>query len=292
MQGIGAHRVSRDLEDAEVSSVATVLIEPKERWFNLELRELWERRELLYFFAWRDIKARYAQAVLGMGWAIIQPLAAMAIFTVVFSYWAKLPSEGVPYPLFAFAALLPWTLLSKSLERSGSSVVTESNLIKKVYFPRLIIPIAATIAGVMDFLVAFVLLLALMLWYGIGLTWGIILIPVFIVMTIATSLAVSLWLSAINARYRDVAGMIPLLSQLWMYASPVVYPVSIVPEQWQWVYACNPMVGVIEGFRWALLGTPMPNMGLFLMTFMIVSVVLFGGAVFFKRMERTFSDVV
>lgn len=269
-----------------------IVIEPTYGLFHLDLHALWEYRELLYFFAWRDIKARYAQAVLGAGWAVIQPLATMLIFTLVFSYWAKMPSDGLPYPLFAYAALLPWTLLAKSLERAGSSVVAESNLIKKVYFPRLIIPLAATLAGLMDFVVAFVMLAGLIVWYGITPTWGMLAIPFFVLMTIATSLAVSLWLSALNARYRDVAGAIPLLTQLWMFASPVVYPVSLVPEQWRLLYSLNPMVGVIEGFRWALLGKSMPDFNLVFISAVVVGVVLVAGAVFFKNMERTFSDVV
>ena len=231
------------LSDQLANTLTTVVIRPNDTLFFLGLREVWERRELLYFFVWRDVKARYAQTALGVSWAILQPLAAMLIFTVVFSYWAKIPSDGLPYSVFAYAALLPWTLLAKSLERSGGSIVTESNLIKKVYFPRLIIPIAATLAGLIDFAVALIILVGLMVWFGIMPTWGVLAIPLLVVMTIATSCAVSFWLAALNAQYRDIAGTIPLLSQLWMYASPVVYPVSLVPEQWRLIYSINPMVG-------------------------------------------------
>lgn len=275
--------------DAERTSV---VIRPRQGLFDLGLHELWEHRELLYFFAWRDIKARYAQTSLGIGWAVLQPLAAMMIFTVVFSYWASMPSDGLPYPVFAYAALLPWTLLAKSLERSGSSIVSESNLIKKVYFPRLIIPVAATLAGVIDFCIAFIVLVGLILWYGITPTWGVVAIPVLIGMTVVASLAVSLWLSALNAKYRDVAGTIPLLTQLWMYVSPVVYPVSMVPDQWRTLYSLNPMVGVIEGFRWALLGSPMPDSNLLVVSGAVVILSAVFGVVFFKRMESTFSDVI
>lgn len=272
--------------------IADTIVEPRRKFLDVGLTELWEHRELLYFFAWRDVKARYAQTALGVGWAVLQPLATMVIFTVVFSYWAKMPSDGVPYPAFAYAALLPWTLLAKSLERSGNAVVVESNLIKKVYFPRLIIPIAATLAGVMDFLVAFVLFLGIILWYGIMPTWGVLTVPIFVVMTVLASLSVSLWLSALNAKYRDVAGTIPLLTQLWMYASPVVYPLSLVPPQWQALYSVNPMVGVIEGFRWALLGNPMPDPMVLVVSGSVTVLALTGGILFFKRMEATFSDVV
>ncbi len=269
-----------------------IVIEPKKSSLHLDVKELWEFRELLYFLAWRDMKARYAQTVLGIAWAVIQPLATMVIFTIVFSLWAKLPSNGLPYPLFAYAALLPWTLLAKSLERSGQSVVAESNLVKKVYFPRVILPIAATLAGIIDFVIAFVLFLVLMVWYGIMPTWKVITVPALVLSTIGTSLAVSFWLSAMNVHYRDVAGAIPLLTQLWMYASPVVYPLSLVPEQWRAVYSLNPMVGIIEGFRWALLGGAAPDTGTVMVSTLATGILLVAGLVFFNRMSRTFSDVV
>jgi lipopolysaccharide transport system permease protein len=238
------------------------------------------------------MKARYAQTVLGVAWAIIQPLAALVIFTIVFSLWAKLPSDGLPYPLFAYAALLPWTLLARSLERSGQSVVAESNLVKKVYFPRVILPIASTLAGVIDFVIAFALFLLLMAWYGIAPTWKVIAIPMLVLFTLGTSLAVSLWLSALNVHYRDVAGAIPLLTQLWMYASPVVYPLALVPEQWRTVYSLNPMAGIIEGFRWALLGGAAPDTRTAMLSASATGILLIFGLIFFNRMSRTFSDVV
>lgn len=274
------------------SVVAPVVLKPKPSPWRFNWVELWEFREVLYFLTWRDMKARYAQTLLGIAWAIIQPLAAMLIFTVVFSVWAKLPSDGMPYPLFAYAALLPWTLLAKSLERSGQSVVTEANLVKKVYFPRIILPIASTLAGAIDFLVAFVLFLFLMIWYGQPLTWTLLLVPGLVAYTMVASLAVSLWLSALNVQYRDVAGAIPLMTQLWMYASPVVYSLSLVPEQWRTLYSLNPMVGIIEAFRWALLGSMPPDVQLTLLSGLITIVLFAGGLVFFNHMSRKFSDVV
>ncbi len=274
------------------AALSPTVIESKRNSFHLNVQELWEFKELLYFLAWRDMKARYAQTVLGVAWAVIQPLAAMVIFTIVFNLWAKLPSDGLPYPLFAYAALLPWTLLARSLERSGQSVVAESNLVKKVYFPRVILPIASTLAGVIDFVIAFALLLLLMAWYGIIPTWKIIAIPALVLCTIGTSLAVSLWLSALNVHYRDVAGAIPLLTQLWMYASPVVYPLSLVPEQWRAVYGLNPMASIIGGFRWALLEGVAPDTGTAMVSASATGILLITGLIFFNRMSRTFSDVV
>jgi lipopolysaccharide transport system permease protein len=272
--------------------LSPTVIESRRNSFYLNVQELWDFRELLYFLAWRDMKARYAQTVLGVAWAIIQPLAALVIFTIVFSLWAKLPSDGLPYPLFAYAALLPWTLLARSLERSGQSVVAESNLVKKVYFPRVILPIASTLAGVIDFVIAFALFLLLMAWYGIAPTWKVIAIPMLVLFTLGTSLAVSLWLSALNVHYRDVAGAIPLLTQLWMYASPVVYPLALVPEQWRTVYSLNPMAGIIEGFRWALLGGAAPDTRTAMLSASATGILLIFGLIFFNRMSRTFSDVV
>ena len=270
----------------------SIIIEPVSAKFKLELKELWQSRELFYFLAWRDMKTRYAQAAIGAGWAIIQPLLTTIIFTVVFSYWAKMPSDGLPYPIFAYAAILPWTLFSRSLERSTLSVVSEGGLIKKVYFPRLIIPIVATFINLVDFIVGFVILIIMMLWYQLWPTWGIIALPFFVSMALMTSLSVSLWLSAINVKFRDVASVVPLLTQLWMFASPVLYPSSIVPERLQSLYALNPMAGVIEGFRWALLAKQPPNWLMVMISFCIVTTIFMAGVVFFKRVERTFADII
>ena len=269
-----------------------IVIEQRRSLFSLGLRELWEYRELLYFLAWRDMRARYAQSMIGIGWAVLQPLLTMLVFTVIFSYWAKMPSDGFPYPVFAYTALLPWTYFAKSVERSGVSVVSEAGLIQKVYFPRLIIPIAATIGGLVDFVIAFVLLLGMMVWYGILPTWGVLILPVFVLLTVATALSVSLWLSALYVKYRDVGSTIPLLIQIWMFASPVVYSVSMVPEHWRLLYGLNPMVGVIEGFRWALLGKSSPDYQVLIMSVAVIAVLFWGGLFFFKRMEQSFADII
>jgi lipopolysaccharide transport system permease protein len=273
-------------------SLPTVVIEPKRNFFQLDLRDLWDYWELLYFLAWRDMKARYAQTVIGVGWAILQPLATMIVFTLVFSLWAKMPSEGLPYPLFVYTALLPWSFLAKSLERSSVSIVSEASLIQKVYFPRLIIPLAAIIGGLIDFLIAFGILLGMMVWYGVMPTVRVFALPIFIFMILATSLAVSLWLSALHVKYRDVAATIPLVTQLWMYASPVVYPVSLVPEQWRTLYALNPMAGVIEGFRWALLGKSSPEIQVLIVSGLVVVAILISGLIYFKNVERNFADLI
>lgn len=273
-------------------SSSYVVIEPSRSLFDLKLKAFWDYRELLYFLAWRDLKARYSQTVMGLAWAIVQPLFMMLVFTVVFSNIARLPSDGVPYPLFAYAALVPWTYFAKSLDRSGFSVVAESNLITKIYFPRLIIPLSATLGGLIDFVIAFLLLLAMMMWFGVLPTWKLAVVPLYLLLTILASLAVSLWLSALFVKYRDIAALIPLLTQVWMFASPVAYPASMIPENWQWLYNLNPMAGVINGFRWALLETPAPDPFLLACNVLTITVVLFLGMAYFNRMANTFADVI
>jgi lipopolysaccharide transport system permease protein len=270
----------------------TFVIQPPGRLDSLDIAALWEYRELLYFLVWRDVKVRYKQSLIGAGWAIIQPVMTMAIFTVVFGNFAKIPSDGMPYAVFAYAALLPWTYFSSALSRSGTGLVSNANLITKVYFPRLIIPLASVIAPAVDFLFAFLVLLGLMAWFGIAPTWGILALPLFFLLAMITALAVGLWLSPLNARYRDVGHTIPFLIQFWMFASPVVYPVSLIPESWRLIYSLNPMVGVIEGFRWALLGKANTDFSSILVSIAVVLVLLAGGIVFFKRMERTLADVI
>ena len=268
------------------------VIEPTKRRFYLNLRGIWEYRELLLFLAWRDLKTRYAQTTIGFAWAIVQPVAMMLLFTLVFSNFAKLPSDGVPYPLFVYAALLPWGYFSRSLDKSSFSMVAEGNLITKVYFPRIIVPISATLVGMIDFAIAFLLLLGMMAFYGVMPSWEGLLIPLFLLLIMLTSLAVSLWLAALFVRFRDIAAAMPLLTQLWMFASPVVYPASMVPEQWRWLYNLNPMVGVIEGFRWSLLKTPPPALSGMVVTVLGVVVLLLLGMSYFNRMERKFADVI
>jgi lipopolysaccharide transport system permease protein len=235
---------------------------------------------------------RYKQTVIGAGWAILQPAMSVALFTMVFGNLGKIPSDGLPYAVFVYTALLPWTYFSSALSRSGTSLVGNANLITKVYFPRLLIPVASVIAPAVDFLFAFVVLLGLIAWFGIVPTWGVLALPLFFVLAMITALAIGLWLAPLNARYRDVGHTIPFLTQFWMFASPVVYPVSMIPEPWRLVYSLNPMVGVIEGFRWALLGKENPDFAPILVSVAVVLVLLAGGLVFFKRMERTLADVI
>ncbi len=262
-------------------------------WFDLNLGGLWEYRELLLYLAWRDVKTRYAQTTIGFAWAIIQPVAMMLLFTLVFSNFAKLPSDGIPYPLFVYVALLPWGLFSKGLDKSSFSVVAESNLISKVYFPRIIVPIAATLVGLIDFLIAFALLLIMMAFYQMMPPWEAILaIPLLLLLTMLTSLAVSLWLAAVFVRFRDIGAAMPLATQMWMFATPVVYPASMVPVQWKWLNDLNPVAGIIEGFRWALLNTPSPGFEKMTFTVLCVMALLVFGMAYFNRMARKFVDVI
>jgi lipopolysaccharide transport system permease protein len=269
-----------------------VVIEPSRGWISLKLRELWDYRELLYFLVWRDVKVHYKQTAIGAAWAILQPLLTMIIFIVVFRQFANVPSDGLPYSVFAYSALLPWNFFSNALNRSSVSIVGQANLIGKVYFPRLIVPLSATISGLVDFAVAFVILVGMMAWFGIVPTWGVLTLPLFLLLALMTALSVGLWLSALNVRYRDIAYIIPLLTQLWMFASPVAYPLSLVPERWRFLYSLNPMAGVIEGFRWALLGKESPDVAVIFASAAVVILLLVCGIIYFKRMERTFADLV
>jgi lipopolysaccharide transport system permease protein len=270
----------------------SVVIQPKRGLFQLDLGSIWQFREMLYFMVWRDVLLRFKQTAVGVTWVVLQPLITMIIFTLIFSKLANLPSDGIPYPVFAFTALLPWFFFSQALMRSSSSVVQNANLITKIYFPRLLIPIAASIAPIVDLVFSFLFLLLLMGWYKITPTWGILVLPLFLALAIITSLAVGLWSSAINVKYRDVGNIIPFVIQVWMYASPIAYPVSMVPEKWRLLYSLNPMVGVIEGFRWALLGRKSPDFMLMAVSASVVLVLLVGGIVYFKKMEQTFADVI
>jgi lipopolysaccharide transport system permease protein len=268
------------------------VIEPRRGLFHIDLYAVWQYRVLLYFLVWRDLKVRYKQTSIGVAWAVIQPLISMLIFTVIFGYFAKLPSDGLPYPIFAYSALLPWTYFSSALNRCSVSVVADAQLVTKVYFPRLILPIAGTISGLIDFSVSFILLLGMMIWYGIAPSWYALMVPFFLGFALMTAFAVGLWLAALNVRYRDVGFTIPFLGQLWMFLSPIVYPVSIIPEKYRLLYSLNPMVGVIEGFRWALLGKASPDFALIAVSAIVVAVLLVAGLIFFRNMEQTFADVV
>lgn len=273
-------------------SLPSLRIEPPSRWPSIDLKELWEYRELLYFLTWRDIKIRYKQTVLGAAWAIIQPVFMMVVFSLFFGRLAKVPSDGIPYPVFAFCALLPWQLFAHAVGESSNSLVGNQNLITKVYFPRLVIPISAVLSGLLDFLVAFCVLLALIFWYGIVPGWHIVFLPAFVLLAMSTALAVGLWLSALSVQYRDVRYLISFLIQFWLFATPVAYPSSIVPEKWRVVYGLNPMAGVVEGFRWALLGKSSALGSLLWVSVGVVAVTLVGGVYYFRRMEQQFADIV
>ncbi len=258
----------------------------------LDLRGLWAYRELLYFLTWRDIKVRYKQTLIGAVWAVIQPFMTMVVFAVIFGRLVGVPSDGLPYPVFAYAALVPWTFFATSMTQAGMSLVRDSNLISKVYFPRLVSPTASVLSGVVDFGVAFAVLLGLMAWYGIVPGVAVLTIPFFLLLALLSSLGISLWLAALNVKYRDIRYTIPFLTQFWLYATPVAYPSSLIPEQWRLLYGLNPMAGVIEGFRWALLGTANPPGAMIVVSASIVIAIFVGGLFFFRRMEREFADVI
>jgi lipopolysaccharide transport system permease protein len=270
----------------------SVVIQPRKGLLQLELEELWRYRELLWFLVWRDVLIRYKQTVIGVSWAVLQPVVTMAIFAIIFGRLAKIPSDGVPYPIFAFAALLPWNFFSQALSRSGVSLVSNTNLITKIYFPRLLIPISASIAPIVDFACSFVVLIGLMAFYGMMPGAGIFLLPFLILLALMTSLAMGLWLSALNVKYRDVGHTIPFLVQVWMYASPVAYSVTMVPEKWRLLYSLNPIVGVIEGFRWVLLGSRQPDFGVIAVSGVVMLILLVTGLLYFKQMEQTFADII
>jgi lipopolysaccharide transport system permease protein len=272
-------------------------LRPARGWIGLNLSALWAYRELVYFLTWRDVKVRYKQAALGVAWAIIQPIVSMVIFTVIFGRLMGTKTDaGIPqnwYPIFSFAAILPWQLFQGALTRAGISLVGNSNLLTKIYFPRLIIPFAAVAAGLVDFLFSFVVLVGLMIYFGVPLNWNMLWLPPLVLLALAAALAVGLWLSALNVQYRDVQHMIPFLLQAWMYASPVVYSIDVIPSHgiWRLIYGLNPMTGVIQGFRWALLGGQPPDR-LMIVSVLMVALLLLSGLYYFRRMERTFADMV
>lgn len=273
-------------------AVEIVKIRPSRGWIAINWAELWEYRELLYFLTWRDLKVRYKQTVLGVAWAIIQPFFTMVVFSIFFGRLAGVPSNGIPYPVFTYCALLPWQLFASVLGESSNSVVANERLITKVYFPRLIIPMATVAAALVDFAISFVVLLGLMLFYGIVPTWAIVTLPLFLLMAMATALGVGLWLSALNVQYRDVRYTIPFLIQFWLFATPVAYPSSLVPEAWRALYGLNPMAGVVEGFRWALLGQTGTSPWLLAVSVGVVIAILASGLFYFRRVEKGFADVV
>jgi len=268
------------------------VISPPQGGLELDLAGLWEYRELLYFLVWRDIKVRYKQTLVGVGWAVLQPLLAMLIFTLFFGRLAKIPSDGLPYPIFYFSALLPWTYFANALSTASNAVVEHQRVITKVYFPRVLLPISAVLAGLLDLAIGSALLAGMMAYYGIAPTAAVVWLPLFVLLALATALGVSLWLSALNALYRDVRYLVPFLVQVWMFASPVVYPVSLVPAEWRWLYGLNPMAGVIEGTRWALTGGGEAPGTTLLASSLAVLAILAGGLIYFRRAESTIVDVV
>ena len=274
------------------TSPQKLVIEASNGWSRAWVKELIRYRELLYLLTWRDIKVRYKQTVFGAMWAVIQPLMTMVVFSLVFGKLAKVPSDGVPYPIFSFCALLPWQLFANATQQSGNSLVAQSTLLTKVYFPRVILPLSSVLAGCVDFAISFLVLMAMMVYYGIAPTWNAIYVPLFAVFAVITALSVGLWLSALNVKYRDVRYAIPFMTQFWMFASPVAYSTNSVPEAWRVVYCLNPMVGVIEGFRWALLGKPGFGLSTVLTSGCVVVGLLILGLRYFRRTERVFADVV
>ena len=289
------------IDSHAATDLPVVRIEPAHGWMPLRLRELWEFRELFYFLTWRDIKVRYKQTLLGASWAIIQPFFTMLVFSLFFGRLAKVPSDGIPYPIFAYAALVPWTFFANALTQSSNSLVSGANLIRKVYFPRLALPVSTVLGGVVDFVLAFSVLLLMMVYYGITPTWNVVFLPFLLLLAFITSLGVGLWLSAMNVRYRDVRYAVPFLTQFWMFATPIAYPSSMLSEPWRTVYGINPMVGVVEGFRWALLGPHENAEGviqntapgpIIAVSTLVAITVLVSGAFYFRRMEKTFADVV
>jgi len=267
-------------------------IAPSKGFVSLGLRELWSYRELLYFLIWRDIKVRYKQTFLGAAWAIIQPFATMLVFSLFFGRLAKMPSDGIPYPIFVYAALVPWTFFAQGLTQSSNSLVSSANLLKKVYFPRLTIPIATVLSGVVDFLLAFVVLLGMMFYYLIIPSVNVLWLPLLLLLALTTSLGIGLWLAALNVQFRDVHYVVPFITQFWMFATPVAYPSSLLTEPWRTVYGLNPMVGVVEGFRWALLGAGTAPKPIILASFVAAILILLGGLFYFRRTEKTFADIV
>jgi lipopolysaccharide transport system permease protein len=278
--------------DPMTAPIRATVIRPSAGWPRLHLQEIWEYRELLYFFVWRDIKVRYKQTALGAAWAVIQPFFTMIVFSIFFGRLARVPSDGLPYPVFAYTALVPWTYFATSLAQASNSLVDHSRLITKVYFPRILVPAASVFAGLLDFAIAFAILLVILIYYGIAPTPALLTLPCFILLAAATSFGVGLWLSALNVQYRDVRYTIPFVIQFWLFATPVAYPSSLVPERWRPLYGLNPMAGVVDGFRWALLGKPEAPGPLLAVSVVTVALIFIGGLFYFRRMERTFADVV
>lgn len=279
-------------ETSQMAEPPITVIEPSRGWISLNLGELWEYRELLYFLTWRDVKVRYRQTVLGAAWAVLQPFFTMVVFSLFFGRLARIPSDDIPYPIFSYAALVPWQFFANGLQQSSTSLVASANLIRKVYFPRLVIPASAVIGGAIDFAIAFTVLLGMMLVYGTVPTWNVLWLPLLLLLALGTSLGVGLWLTALNVQFRDVRYAVPFMIQAWMFATPIAYPSSLLDEPWRTLYGVNPMAGVVEGFRWALLGVETRPGPMVLVSALVATGILISGAYYFRRMEKTFADVV
>ncbi len=275
------------------SETSITYLRPPRGWTALNLRDLWQYRELIYFLTWRDLKVRYKQTLLGASWAILKPFLTMVVFSIFFGGLARVPSDGVPYPIFAYTALLPWELFNNALQVASRSLVGNAHMITKVYFPRIILPLSSTLSGIVDFGIAFVILIGMMAYYGFAPTPTVWTLPLFLLLALVTALGVGLWLSALNVLYRDIGYITPFLTQFWLFITPIAYPASLVPEQWRLLYAVNPMTGVVEGFRWALLGTQQSApLGMLAISVAISLLVLVSGLFYFRRMERFFADMV
>ena len=281
------------INHTQTNQIPMVTLRPAKGWSLIPLRDLWLYRELIFFMTWRDLKVRYKQTVLGVSWAVLKPFLTMLVFSIFFGNLAKIPSDGVPYPIFAYTALLPWELFATALAIASRSLVQNANMITKIYFPRIILPLSSILAGVVDFFIAFIILIGLMIYYKIIPTSAVWTLPLFLLLTLIIALGVGLWLAALNVLYRDINYITPFLTQFWLFITPIAYPASILPDQWKLVYALNPMTGVVEGFRWALLGTEQGAPGLTLLISSVIAVfLLISGLLFFRRTERLFADMV
>lgn len=269
-----------------------LIIERRNSLFDMDWSALWEYRELGYILIWRDVTVRYKQTAIGIAWVVLQPLITILIFTAIFGVMARVPSDGVWYPVFSLTALLPWIYFSQAVTRAGESVVANSRIVSKIYFPRLWLPLAMVVSPLVDFALSMILLFALLIYAGIPLTWKVITLPGFILLAMLMAMGISLFTSAMNVKYRDVGHAIPFVIQIWMYLTPIVYPVSLVPERWRWLYGLNPMTGVIEGFRWALLGRTSPDPVVMVESIVVLFVVIVAGLVYFRQMERQFADII
>jgi lipopolysaccharide transport system permease protein len=280
------------IETSRDDSTKVILIKPTSGWLGIDFSEIWDRRELLYFLAWREVKVRYKQTLLGASWAILQPLFTMIIFNLFFGRLAKMPSDGVPYPVFAFTALVPWLFFSNGLSLASNSLVNNAQLVTKIYFPRILVPMAAVLGGIVDFLLAFSLLIVMIYWNGARVHLTILWVPLFLLLAFISSLGAGIWLSALNVEYRDIRHTVPFLVQMWMFATPIAYPSSLLKEPWHTLYAINPMVGVVEGFRWAILGTKTQPGPLLLVSSVVAIIVLLIAVLVFRRTEKRFADLI